>query len=410
MRKTITILLATVLLVSFFVSCNNEEIVDNAFTCIITFNGNGADSEEQAQQRVSKGIGIDLRGNTFVKDGFDLLWWNTEADGSGTIYRNGQHVCLEADLTLYAQWGHLLSEESTAWTDGQVYSFDRNLTIAERITVSGNVTLILPDGYTLTSAKGITVNEGNSFTVNAIGEGTGTVNAVVPEVDWDDPLVVCAAIGGNNCSSGSITINGGNVTATSTEFGAAIGGGYHGNGTVTISGGSVTATSTEYGAAIGGGNEGNGTVTISGGSVTATSIEYGAAIGGGSDGNGNVTINGGNITVSASFSGAGIGCGYTGSGGTIIINGGTITAINAYESNSASIGGCYTGSGVDVTINGGLITTRGGYLSNGIGRGRLGTNDGTLTLGEGVVLQVSSDGSNWSDYDGSTRQRYMRTI
>lgn len=354
MRKTITILLATVLLVSFFVSCNNEEIVDNAFTCIITFNGNGADSEEQAQQRVSKGIGIDLRGNTFVKDGFDLLWWNTEADGSGTIYRNGQHVCLEADLTLYAQWGHLLSEESTAWTDGQVYSFDRNLTIAERITVSGNVTLILPDGYTLTSAKGITVNEGNSFTVNAIGEGTGTVNAVVPEVDWGDPLAGCAAIGGNNCSSGSITINGGNVTATSTR--------------------------------------------------------YGAAIGGGSDGNGNVTINGGNITVSASFSGAGIGCGYTGSGGTIIINGGTITAINAYESNSASIGGCYAGSGVDVTINGGLITTRGGYLSNGIGRGRLGTNDGTLTLGEGVVLQVSSDGSNWSDYDGSTRQRYMRTI
>lgn len=383
MRKTITILLATVLLVSFFVSCNNEEIVDNAFTCIITFNGNGADSEEQAQQRVSKGIGIDLRGNTFVKDGFDLLWWNTEADGSGTIYRNGQHVCLEADLTLYAQWGHLLSEESTAWTDGQVYSFDRNLTIAERITVSGNVTLILPDGYTLTSAKGITVNEGNSFTVNAIGEGTGTVNAVVPEVDWDDPLAVCAAIGGNNCSSGSITINGGNVTATSTR----------------------------YGAAIGGGNEGNGTVTISGGSVTATSIENGAAIGGGWGGScGAIVINGGNITVSASFSGAGIGCGYTGSGGTIIINGGTITAINAYESNSASIGGCYAGSGVDVTINGGLITTRGGYLSNGIGRGRLGTNDGTLTLGEGVVLQVSSDGSNWSDYDGSTRQRYMRTI
>ena len=409
MRKTITILLATVLLVSFFVSCNNEEIVDNAFTCIITFNGNGADSEEQAQQRVSKGIGIDLRGNTFVKDGFDLLWWNTEADGSGTIYRNGQHVCLEEDLTLYAQWGHFLSEETTAWTDGQVYYFDRDISFAEQITVSGNVTLILSDGYTLTAAKGITVNEGNSLTVNAIGEGTGTVNAVVPEVAWDDPLAGCAAIGGNNCSSGLITINGGNVTATSVMYGAAIGGGNGGDGEVTINGGNVLATSVMYGAAIGGGEDGNGNVTINGGTITATN-KYGAAIGGGDEAYGTVTINGGNITVSASSSGAGIGCGYTGSGGTIIINGGTITAINAYESNSASIGGCYTGSGVDVTINGGLITTRGGYLSNGIGRGRLGANDGTLTLGEGVVLQVSSDGSNWSDYDGTTRQRYMRTI
>ena len=207
------------------ISCNIGSSIDEAFNCTITFDGNGANADEQAYQRVGKGIGIDLKCKMFTKDGYDFLWWNTEADGSGTTYRNGQHVCLDADLMLYAQWGHFLSEETTAWTDGQVYYFDRDISFAERITVSGNVTLILPDGYTLTAAKGITVNEGNSLTVNAIGEGTGTVNAVVPEVAWDDPLADCAAIGGNNCSSGLITINGGNVTATSTRYGAAIGGG-----------------------------------------------------------------------------------------------------------------------------------------------------------------------------------------
>ena len=247
MKKTITILLAALLLVFLFVSCSNDGIVDEAFNCTITFDGNGADTEEQAYQRVGRGIGLDLRCDMFVKDGFYFLWWNTEADGSGTIYRNGQHVCLDADLMLYAQWGHFLSEETTAWTDGQVYYFDRDISFAERITVSGNVTLILPDGYTLTAAKGITVNEGNSLTVNAIGEGTGTVNAVVPEVAWDDPLAECAAIGGNNCSSGLITINGGNVTATSTRYGAAIGGGKGGSGEVTINGGNVLATSVIYG-------------------------------------------------------------------------------------------------------------------------------------------------------------------
>ena len=45
----------------------------------------------------------------------------------------------------------------------------------------------------------------------------------------------------------------------------------------------------------------------------------------------------------------------------------------------------------------------------GIGRGRGGANDGTLTLGEGVALEVSSDNENWSDFDGTTRKRYMRT-
>ena len=433
MRKTITILLATVLLFSLFVSCNNGS-VDDAFNCTVTFDGNGATSGEMSVQTVGIGIPTELNANTFGKTDFDFMWWTTEADGIGKFFWNRGKIRTTEDVTLYAQWGHLLSEESTAWTDGQVYSFDRNLTIAERITVSGNVTLILPDGYILTAAKGITVNEGNSLTVNAIGEGTGTVNAVVPEVDWKDPLAVCAAIGGNNCSSGSITINGGNVTATSTRYGAAIGGGYSGAGTVTINGGTVIATSGMYGAAIGGGNSGAGTVTINGGTVIATSGTYGAAIGGGDFKNGTVTINGGTITATtgdfgagigggfggngtviinggtvttSGNTGAGIGCGYTGSGGTVTINGGTVTAAGLED--GAGIGGAYNGSGFDVTINGGQVYTQGADGAAGIGRGRTGAGDGTLTLGEGVVLQVSDDNSNWSDYDGTTRQRYMRT-
>ena len=440
MRKTITILLATVLLVSLFVSCNNEEIVDNALTCIITFDRNGADSEEQVYQRAGKGVGIDLSCNTIVKDGFDLLWWTTEADGSGTVYRNGQHVCLEADLMLYAQWGHFLSEETTAWTDGQVYYFDRDISFAEQITVSGNVTLILPDGYTLTAAKGITVNEGNDLTIDVIGNGTGAVNAFAMDPNPDESKINHnAAIGSEeNCSSGLITINGGTVNATSESFGAAIGGGKNSNGTVTINGGYVNATSGTYGAAVGGGRDGNGTVTINGGTVNTTSGTYGAAIGGGLDRSGTVTINGGTVnatggklgagigggfngscgsvvindgTVNASsgLNGAAIGYGYTGpGGGTVVINGGTVTATAG--KNGAGIGGCYDGPGVNVTINGGQVLAIGGGYdgTTGIGRGSGGANDGTLTLGEGVSILVSSDNVEWTAYDG-TRQKYMKT-
>ena len=462
MKKVFAVLISVVLLLLLSVSCSSDGSVDEAFNCTITFDSNGADSEEQAYQRVGKGIGIDLKGNTFIKDGFGFLWWNTEADGSGTDYFTGQHVCFDEDMTLYAQWGILISEDKTALTDGNRYTLDRNVEIAERVTVTGNVSLILPDGYRLTAQKGISVNEGNSLTIDSLGSGTGELAAIASDDNTFDAAIggeegfssglitiyggnvtatygglFGAAIGGGRNGSGTVTIYGGNVTVTNkSRFGAAIGGGDKGNGTVTIydgnvnvvysdghaaaigggtgkdgtvtiNGGNVTATSTEYGAAIGGGGEGNGTVTINGGSVTVTSKKYGAAIGGGDEGNGTVTINGGTVTAIGEFDGPGIGCGYGGSGGSLTINGGTVSASG--RDFGAGIGGAYNGSGFDVTINGGQVYTQGADGAAGIGRGRTGAGDGTLTLGEGVALEVSSNGSDWSDYDGTTRQRYMRT-
>ena len=410
MKKVFAVLITVVLLLLLSVSCSNDGSVDEAFNCTITFNGNGADSEGQAHQRVSKGIGIDLKDNTFIKDGFGFLWWNTEADGSGTDYFNGQHVCFDEDLTLYAQWGILISEDTTALTDGNRYTLDRNVEIAERVTVTGNVILILPDGYRLTAQKGISVNEGNSLTIQALGVGTGELTATAADSNCFD-----AAIGGDdNCSSGIITINSGIINATGNIYGAGIGGGEKGAGTVIINGGMVTANSGLFGAAIGGGDVGNGVVTISCGTVIATSAFSGAGIGGGFKGNGTVIINGGTVTASCLDCGAGIGVGYTGSGGSVTINGGTVTATNGYF--GSGIGGGYVDSGIDVTINGGQVFAAGGDCEDyfeikavGIGRGGFGADDGTLTLGEGVALEVSSDNENWSDYDGTTRQQYMRT-
>ena len=466
MKKVFAVLITVVLFLLLSVSCSSDGSVDEAFNCTITFNGNGADSEGQAHQRVSKGIGIDLKDNTFIKDGFGFLWWNTEADGSGTDYFNGQHVCFDEDLTLYAQWGILISEDTTALTDGNRYTLDRNVEIAERVTVTGNVILILPDGYRLTAQKGISVNEGNSLTIQALGVGTGELTATAADSNCFDAAIggddncssgiitinsgiinatgniygagigggekgagtviinggtvtatsgiFGAAIGGGDEGTGSVTINSGMVTANSSQSGAGIGGGYKQSGTVIINGGTVTATSQIYGAAIGGGDVGNGVVTISCGTVIATSAFSGAGIGGGFKGNGTVIINGGTVTASCLDCGAGIGVGYTGSGGSVTINGGTVTATNGYF--GSGIGGGYVDSGIDVTINGGQVFAAGGDCEDyfeikavGIGRGGFGADDGTLTLGEGVALEVSSDNENWSDYDGTTRQQYMRT-
>ena len=386
MRKIIAVLVSVILLMLLSVSCSSDGSVDEAFNCTITFNGNGADTAEQMQQRVSKGVGISLKGNTFIKDGFCFLWWNTEADGSGKSYFNGQHICFDEDLTLYAQWGILISEDTTALTDGNRYTLNRSVEVAERLTVTGNVTLILPDGYRLTAQKGISVNEGNSLTIDSLGSGTGELAAIASDDNTFD-----AAIGGEEgFSSGLITLYGGNVTATyGGSFGAAIGGGRNGSGTVSIYGGNVWATyEGTYGAAIGGGDKGSGTVTIYGGNVTVTNkSRFGAAIGGGRNSSGTVTIFDGNVTVVYSDGHAAAIGGGAGGNGTVTINGGNVTATSMEY--GATIGGGNDGNGT-VTINGGTVTATGEFDAPGIGVGYTGSG-GSLTINGGMVIATGGD-------------------
>lgn len=110
-------------------------------------------------------------------------------------------------------------------------------------------------------------------------------------------------------NNGIVTINGGKLYLRSNSMsnGAAIGGGdYTSGGTITINGGNITAYGSTYGAGIGGcdGYDG-GVITINGGTITAKGMSGSPGIGGGAywatnnlkGGNsGTLTINGGNIT------------------------------------------------------------------------------------------------------------------
>ena len=151
----------------------------------------------------------------------------------------------------------------TAWNGGW-YVVNSNVTIGNRVTVSGNVRLILADGAVLTIEKGIQVQDddrdpsngsANQLTIYAqsVGENMGTLTASGGEN--------AAGIGGGDQGSGgTVTINGGNVTATGGDFAAGIGGGgWNGSGgTITINGGGVNATGGDGGAGIGGGDGGSG--------------------------------------------------------------------------------------------------------------------------------------------------------
>ena len=141
-----------------------------------------------------------------------------------------------------------VTTNTTTWNSGWYVAQDE-VTINDRVTVTGNVHLILQDNCTLTVNGGINVAEGNSLTIygQSEGENAGTLVAINSST--------AAGIGGGNVGNGGeITIYGGTIEASGSN-GAGIGGGNVGaGGTVTITGGTVTATGGRAGGAgIGGG-------------------------------------------------------------------------------------------------------------------------------------------------------------
>ena len=214
--------------------------------------------------------------------------------GENGATKSEENVEMITDWDL--QWKS--TEEAASW-----YVVRGDHSIGKRITVSGDVHLILEDGCSLQAEKGIQVAEGNRLTIHAQSDGE-SAGRLIAAGQGDN-----AGIGGGYYGAGgTITIYGGNVDASSTE-GAGIGGGDSGaGGTITIQGGNVNASG-YFGAGIGGGDNGaGGTITIRGGNVNASGT-YGAGIGGGDyEAGGTITIQDGNVDAS-STEGAGIGGG-----------------------------------------------------------------------------------------------------
>ena len=198
----------------------------------------------------------------------------------------------------------VVDSNTTRWSSGwYVVPAGDPITIGTRVSVSGQVHLILVDGCNLTVNGGIGVSSSYSLTIYGQDEGSGKLTAKA--TDNND-----AGIGGSGGPNGPIVINGGTVEASvynNNSNGAGIGGGGHGEGrNITINGGTVTATAQAWGSGIGGAAYSKGrNITINGGTVTANGGQRGAGIGGG---------------------GAGIGGGNNGSGKNITITGGTVTA------------------------------------------------------------------------------------
>ena len=193
-------------------------------------------------------------------------------------------------LTATTTWADnvTLTSSTTSWTNGNTYVTNGDVNIADRITVTGTVTLVLTDGYTLTAPNGIEVRKGNSLTIEGGTNGTGTLTIEGgTRAGIGGGYVKTLPAGKIPTQYGDITINGGIVNVQGGNQCAGIGGDFNSeltdNGTITINGGVVNATGGTKAAGIGGGYSstkgGCGKIVINSGQVTATGGGDGPGIG-----------------------------------------------------------------------------------------------------------------------------------
>ena len=124
----------------------------------VTFEANGSTEYPvegtMAPQSVTAKKDTALNANTFTREGYNFLNWNTAADGTGDSYADGATVNLTENTTLYAQWedNHSLTKvinkkDATCTEDG--YTGDtvcaicgKKITKGEAIEAKGHIEAI----------------------------------------------------------------------------------------------------------------------------------------------------------------------------------------------------------------------------------------------------------------------------
>lgn len=153
----------------------------------IRFNSNGGTGtmENMLNVNIDDGSYVALNSNTYTREGYTFVEWNTKSDGTGDVYlNNGTITFTEADqfndneLVLYAQWNpnkysytlnsniddtNSLNDELIFWTN-----YDENITLSKDCFSNGDLKLLRwntkPDGT------------GKSYTSNQVVKNLTSVN------------------------------------------------------------------------------------------------------------------------------------------------------------------------------------------------------------------------------------------
>jgi uncharacterized repeat protein (TIGR02543 family) len=138
-------------------------------TYTVTYNANGGSGTMAAQ---TSNATANLNANTFTYTDRVFNGWNTSADGTGTAYSNSVSYPFLANITLYAQWGNVItfssqgatsgtpSQTSRSWSSGAINLPQVGTMVKAGYTFGGwsNGTTTYAGGASYTPTGGITLN------------------------------------------------------------------------------------------------------------------------------------------------------------------------------------------------------------------------------------------------------------
>lgn len=121
-------------------STANAELFANTYTVTLDANDGSGTTEEKT---VSDGDSLTLAGDIFANGICEMLYWNTEPDGSGIPYYIDYNMPVTSDITLYAIWALPLynlsgySDDKVEWSGNGASPF--NLTIKDGSVIESDI-------------------------------------------------------------------------------------------------------------------------------------------------------------------------------------------------------------------------------------------------------------------------------
>ena len=263
-------------------------------TYTVHFDANATDATgTMANQTFIVGQSQALTSNGFSRTNYVFAGWNTASDGSGTAYADGASVTnlttmAGATITLYAQWKTPVNAEYVDADGTQKimtgcveitpnympttlagnYIVSESVTYTSKVTLSGNTTIVLANGKTMSIGTeaaplggdyALYASGTNSLTIYGQSLDAATAGRLEVYSTWGAAVrlyegsyaqhsgnVVVNRSGGSNNNyainaGGSVTIDGGKLDASITSEGSFA---IDARGNISISGGSVTANAT----------------------------------------------------------------------------------------------------------------------------------------------------------------------
>ena len=182
-----------------------------SFTVIYDGNGNTSGSAPVDSTKYQAGQSVTVLGNTgnLAKTGDTFAGWNTQADGAGTPYTQGQTFAIaSANVTLYAIWTtnltYTVTYEGNGNTGGSVPVDSTHYQAGQSVTVLGNIGNLAKTGEsfvgwnTQANGSGTPYVGGNSF---AMGSENVTLYA-----QWS-PLTYTVTYYGNGNTGGTVPVD-----------------------------------------------------------------------------------------------------------------------------------------------------------------------------------------------------------